>query len=301
MINMNVSWESEGVVQYRRLGKTDLEPSVLGFGCSMIASLATRHSRAEVETTLREARAAGVTFFDTADVYGQGDSERLLGKLFSHQREGVVVCTKAGLTVGAVESLVRFVKPIVNPVMRHWQTARVATKHARGHQERQCFDPSYLSRRIEESLRRLNMDWIDLFLLHNPPVDLPQQAVVIDVLNRLKTQGKLRHYGVSCRTLSDAHVWLAQPEIACLQIPIDRNCIEVAAPLLERAHTRGVGVIAREVLSQGALLNGSVTDAVQPLIQRPEIGVVLIGMTSRQHLHRNLQAFNDTSRHGHVA
>ncbi len=298
---MCVSLESEGSVQYRRLGNMDLEPSVLGFGCSMTASVATRYPAEEVESTLREAFEAGVTFFDTADVYGQGDSERMLGRLFSHQREGVIVCTKAGLTVGPVEGLVRLVKPVVNPVMRHWQTARVATRQARGRRERQCFDPEYLSRRIEGSLRRLNMDWIDLFLLHNPPVDLPQQEVVLDVLSSLKKQGKLRHYGVSCRTLGDAQVWLAQPEIACLQIPIDRNCIEVAAPLLERAHTRGVGVIAREVLSQGALMNGSVTDALQPLIQRPEISVVLIGMTSRQHLQGNLRAFNEGTRHGHVA
>lgn len=286
---------------YRRLGKTDLEPSVLGFGCSTIASLATRHTRVEVESTLREARAAGVTFFDTADVYGQGDSERMLGKLFSHQRQGVIVCTKAGLTVGPVEGLVRLVKPVVNPVVRYWRTAQVATRQARGHQERQCFDPEYLSRRIEGSLRRLNVDRIDLFLLHNPPVDLPQREGALDVLTNLKKQGKLRHYGVSCRTVEDAHAWLTQPDIACLQIPIDRNSIEAATPVLERAHSQGVGVIAREVLAQGALINGSVADALNPLLQRPEISVVLIGMTSRQHLHENLRAFNTATGCGHVA
>lgn len=286
---------------YRRLGKTDLEPSVFGFGCSTIASLATRHSPVEVESTLREARASGVTFFDTADVYGQGDSERMLGKLFSHQREGVIICTKAGLTVGPVEGLIRFVKPVVNPVMRHWSTARAATRQARGHQERQCFDPEYLSRRIEGSLRRLNVDWIDLFLLHNPPVDLPQREDVLNVLTHLRKQGKLRYYGVSCRTVEDAHRWIIQPHIACLQIPVDRNNIEAAIPLLQHAHARGVGVIAREVLAQGALINGSVDDALHPLLQRPEIGVVLIGMTSRRHLHENLLAFNTSTGCGHVA
>jgi aryl-alcohol dehydrogenase-like predicted oxidoreductase len=288
-------------VQCRRLGKTDLEPSVLGFGCSMIASLATRHSRAVVESTLWEARAAGITFFDTADVYGQGDSERMLGRLFSRQREGVIFCTKAGLTVGPVEGLVRFVKPIVNPVIRRWQTVRVATRQARRHQERQCFDPKYLSRRIEGSLRRLNVDRIDLFLLHNPPVDLPQRDIVFDLFNNLKKQGKLRHYGVSCRTLDDVHVWLAQPDITCLQVPIDRSAIETAAPVLERAYARGVGVIAREVFSQGALVSGSVTDALHPLLQRPEISVILAGMTSRQHLHENLRALDAATRRDYVA
>lgn len=288
-------------MQHRKLGRTDLEPSVLGFGCSMIASLATRHSRVEVESTIQEARAAGVTFFDTADVYGQGDSERMLGKLFAHQRDGVTICTKAGLTVGPVEGLIRLVKPVVNPVMRRWSTARVATRQARERQERQCFDRNYLSRRIEGSLRRLNMDWIDLFLLHNPPVDLPQQEGVFDVLNTLKAQGKIRHYGVSCRTVEDAYLWLTQPDIACLQIPVDRNSIGAAIPLLEQAYTRGVGVIAREVLAQGALTNGSVADALHPLLRRPEISVVLIGMTFRQHLYQNLRAVNTALGCGHVA
>jgi aryl-alcohol dehydrogenase-like predicted oxidoreductase len=225
----------------------------------------------------------------------------MLGKLFSRRRESVIVCTKAGLTVGPLEGLVRLVKPIINPVIRRWRTARVTTRQVRQHQERQCFDPEYLSRRIEGSLRRLNADRIDLFLLHNPPVELPQRDVVLDLLNNLKKQGKLRHYGVSCRTLHDAHGWLAQPDIACLEIPVDRSSIETATPVLERAYAQGVGVIAREVFSQGALIKGSVIDAVHPLIQRPEIGVVLVGMTSRQHLHENLRALDAATRHGHVA
>lgn len=288
-------------MQYRRLGDTDLEPSVLGFGCSMIASLATRYSRAEVEATLCEARDAGITFFDTADVYGQGDSERMLGKLFSHHRQHVIFCTKAGLTVGPLESLVKFAKPIINPVLRACPSARNATTQARRRQERQCFDPGYLSRRIEGSLSRLNVDCIDLFLLHNPPVDVPEREAVLDLLNDLKQQGKLRQYGVSCRTVEDAHVWLEQPNVACLQIPIDANSIASAASVLERAQARGIGVIAREVFSQGALAKGSVTDAMSPLIARPEIGVILAGMTCRQHLQENLRAVDWATRHGHAA
>lgn len=100
----------------------------------MIALLATRYSRTEVEASLREAREAGITFFDTADVYGQGDSERLLGKLFRSGGEGMILCTKAGLTVGSMEPVVRLAKPVVNSILRRWRTARVATTqvHAAG-------------------------------------------------------------------------------------------------------------------------------------------------------------------------
>lgn len=288
-------------MQYRRLGDTDLKPSVLGFGCSMIASLATRYSRAEVEATLCEAWDAGITFFDTADVYGQGDSERMLGKLFSHHRQSVIFCTKAGLTVGPLESLVKFAKPIINPVIRGWRSARIATTQARRRQERQCFDLAYLSRRIEGSLCRLNVDRIDLFLLHNPPIDVPERDAVLDLLNNLKQQGKLRQYGVSCRTVEDAQVWVEQPNVACLQIPIDANSIVSAASVLEHAQARGIGVIAREVFSHGVLANASVTDAMSPLIERPEIGVILAGMTCRPHLHENLRAIDSATRHGHAA
>jgi aryl-alcohol dehydrogenase-like predicted oxidoreductase len=298
---MQTCWGLEQTVQYRRLGNTDLEPSVLGFGCSMIASLATRYSQAEVEATLCEARDAGVTFFDTADVYGQGDSERMLGKLFSHQRRDVLFCTKAGLTVGPVERLVKLAKPIVNPVIRGWRTVRTATTQARRRQERQCFEPEYLSQRIEGSLRRLNVDHIDLFLLHNPPVDVPQRDAVFSLLTDLKRQGKLRQYGVSCRTVDDAYAWLEQPDIACLQIPIDRSSVESVASVLERAYVRGIGVIAREVFSQGVLARDSVVNAVSPLLARPEISVVLAGMTCRQHLHENLRAVDVAMRPEYVA
>lgn len=288
-------------MQYRKLGSTDLAPSVLGFGCSMIASLATRYSRLEVESTLREAREAGITFFDTADVYGQGDSERMLGNVFRNQREGMILCTKAGLTVGPVEGLVRFAKPVANFVMRRWGRARTLSTQARRRQEGQCFKPDYLRRRIEGSLRRLSVDRIDLFLLHNPPVDMPKREAVFDLLNQLKQQGKLRYFGVSCRSLGDAGAWLEQPDIACVQIPIDRSCLEAAIPVLERARTRGVGVVVREVFSHDVLARGDVSDALHPLLQRPEIGVVLAGMTCRRHLRENLQAVERAMECSHVA
>ncbi len=288
-------------MQYRKLGNTGLTPSVLGFGCSMIASLATRYSRAEVEACLREARDAGITFFDTADVYGQGDSERLLGKLFRSRGEGMILCTKAGLTVGPLENLIRLAKPILNPIMRRWRTAQVATTQARRRQERQCFDPDHLRRRIEGSLRRLTVDRIDLFLLHNPPVDMPLRDAVFELLTRCKAQGKLRQIGVSCRTLNDAYEWLGQPEVACVQIPLDGTCIDSARPLLERARAQQVGVIAREVFAHEAWARGSVSEALRPLVQHPEIGVVLAGMSCRRHVQENIRALDVAMRCGHVA
>lgn len=298
---MRIFSGQELTVQYRKLGNTDLTPSLLGFGCSMIASLATRHSRGEVEATLRAARESGITFFDTADVYGQGDSERLLGRVYREQGEGMILCTKAGLTVGSVEGFVRMVKPALNVLMRRWPSARGTATHARRRQERQCFDPGYLRGRIEGSLRRLSVDRIDLFLLHNPPVEFPQRDEVFELLLRLKADGMVRHIGVSSRSLEEADSWVGHPSVACVQVPLDRTRIESARPLLQRAGTLGVGVIAREILSQRALAGGTVSDAFRPLLQHQEVGVVLAGMGCRAHLRENLQAIEETIRCVHVA
>lgn len=288
-------------MQYRKLGNTDLAPSVLGFGCSMIASLATRYSRTEVEASLREAREAGITFFDTADVYGQGDSERLLGRLYRSGGEGMILCTKTGLTVGSMEPVVRLVKPVVNSILRRWLTARVATTQVRRRQERQCFDPDYLSGRIEGSLRRLSVDRIDLLLLHNPPLNVSQRDGVFELLTRFKAQGKLCWFGVSCRSLDDAYEWLGQPDVACVQIPIDRSRIEAAIPVLERAQAQRVGVIAREVFAHDALAKGGVPYAFRPLVQRSEIGVILAGMSCRRHVRENVRGMDVAMRCIHVA
>lgn len=288
-------------MQYRRLGNTDLRPSLLGFGCSMIASLATRHSRGEVEATLRAARDSGITFFDTADVYGQGDSERLLGRVYRDHGDGMILCTKAGLTVGPVEGLVRMAKPMLNVLLRRWSSARGVTTSTRRRQERQCFDPEYLRRRIEGSLQRLGVECLDLFLLHNPPINLPQRDEVCELLVRLKEDGKLRHFGVSCRSLVDADSWIGQSGVACVQVPLDRSRVDSALPILERAGALGVGVIAREVLSRNTQPDGSIADAFRPLVQRSEIGVLLAGMGCRAHLRENLQAIEEIVRCVHVA
>ena len=150
-------------------------------------------------------------------------------------------------------------------------------------------------------MRRLSVDRIDLFLLHNPPVDLPQREGVFELLTRFKAQGKLRWFGVSCRSLDDAYEWLGQPDVACVQIPVDRSRIEAAIPVLERARAQQVGVIAREVFGHDVLANGSVSDALGPLVERAEIGVVLAGMSCRRHVQENVRALDVAMRCSHVA
>ena len=126
-------------MKYKQLGNTNLKPSELGFGCSHIASLTTRHSNKEVLKTLKLAFDCGINFFDTADVYGQGDSERVLGKALGQQREQVIYCSKAGLTLTAPQHFVRYVKPLIRPILTKFPSASKKTTEIRQQIERQCF------------------------------------------------------------------------------------------------------------------------------------------------------------------
>lgn len=286
------------------LGSTDLGVSRLGFGCSTIASLATRHTPAEVQATLLAAVERGITFFDTADVYGQGDSERLLGRLLAGRREPLVVCTKVGMRLSQSQQVIRLVKPVLSPLLRRWRGGRARTTALRQASQRQCFEPHYLRHRIEASLRRLRVERLDLLLLHSPPVEIAEHDEVLALLQGLRAGGQLRWFGVSAARTSHATRWAQWPGLSCLQLPLTPALDEAghacalpadALALLADLRDRGIGVIAREVYGGGVL-------AAQPALRRcaiaavlaaPAVAVALVGMGSRAHLEDNLLACAD--------
>lgn len=285
-----------------QLGRTDLRASRLGCGCSQIASLTTRHSHREIEHVLLSAYEQGINFFDTADVYGQGDSERLLGKLFHSRRDQVILCTKAGLSVGPLQPLVRAVKPVLHPLFRQFAGLRGSAGRVRRHAEGQCFRPDHLRTQVEASLRRLRTDYLDLFLLHSPPVVIANDDQVFKMLARLCREGLIRNIGVSCNTAAEAERFLARDDVSCLQLPVNLNEREMLAEILPRANQKGTGVISREPFDGQTLLSSRrlaefcatrpgfspARVALQFLLQNENTGVVLVGMTGREHLFENL-------------
>lgn len=284
------------------LGATDLRASRLGFGCSTIASLATRHAPAEVQATLLAAIEQGVTFFDTADVYGQGDSERLLGRLLAGRRESLVVSTKVGMRLSQSQALIRLVKPVLSPLLRRWRGGRARTTTLRQASERQCFEPQYLRQRIEASLRRLRVERLDLLLLHSPPVEVADHDEVLALLQSMHSGGLLRWFGVSAAQTSHASRWAQWPGLQCLQLPLTpvsdgAGCALPAdvLALLTDLRSRGVGVIAREVYGGGALAAHAASrrQALAAVLTAPAVAVALVGMGSRAHLAENLRAVAD--------
>ena len=289
-------------MDYLYFGVSNLKPSKLGCGCSHIASLSTRHSRKEVQSTLLEAFDQGINFFDTADIYGQGDSERLLGKLFKNQRDKVIFCTKAGLTLRLSQSLIRLAKPVLQPVIRKWKSVRKQANAARKQAEKNCFEPKYLANQIEGSLRRLQTDYVDLFLLHSPSSAISQDESIFAMLDTLKSQGKILHYGVSCASADDAMVYLSKKRLFYLQVPANLMRPDVLNKVLPTARKKDCIVISREPFEGGRIFNSPKLKefcakqlnrppaqvALGYLLQRNDTGIVLTGMTCRKNLYNNL-------------
>jgi len=220
-------------VKYRPLGRTGLTVSEIGFGAWGIGGMTAGETSygktddARSVAALERAFALGVTFYDTAPAYGDGHSEELIGAALAERRQGVVIATKAGL-----ES---FDRP-------------------------PDFSPSGLRLSLEQSLRRLRTDYVDLFQLHNPPPDLFRRAPEsYAALEDMVREGKIRSFGVSVKAPEEALAMLEHHPIAAVQINLNMLDIRaIEAGLFELAVRRGVGIIARTPLCFG-FLSGAAT------------------------------------------
>ena len=161
-------------MKYRRLGTTEIEVSEVAFGLWTV-STGWWGQMTEQEGTLllQKAFDHGVTLFDTADTYGEGLGETILAKAFPPRRHEIVIATKFGYD---------------------WYNHQVRE----GHRERpQDFSLEFVRHACEQSLRRLNTDYIDLYQLHNPRLTTIQEDELFGLLEQLVEEGKIRHYGVA--------------------------------------------------------------------------------------------------------
>lgn len=261
----------------------------LGLGGSHLASLSTRPGKAEIDALLDDAYAAGIRFFDTADVYGQGDSERRLARLAA--KTDVMICTKAGLALGVSQSLIRLAKPFLRPLLLRLKRGSQAAASLRQSSQTTNFDPDHLRRQLRGSLKRLRRDRVDVFLLHNPTLDDLADGTLLALLAEVKSQGLAKRVGISCYDLSDARQILQTGGIDALQIPLNAQTLPEAEPVLSMAAEQSVLIIAREVLPASIRQSLGITDGLAPLVADPRISVILSGTTSRAHLAQNVQAF----------
>jgi aryl-alcohol dehydrogenase-like predicted oxidoreductase len=244
-------------MHHHSFGATKLRVSALGLGCSCLGGNLQRGSRRQSITTLHAALDAGINFYDTADSYGQGQSEKLLGQAFKHQRDQVIFATKAGYCLSSAGSFLSKAKPVLKPLVRMLKSKGSKLDKARGSFLKQNFSRDYLIQSVEGSLKRLQTDYLDLFQLHSPAAEVIQNIEVFETLADLQQQGKLRHYGVSCETTEDALLCLDVPGLSSLQVEVNLLTQEAITKLLPAAQQRGIAVIARQPFASGKLFKGS--------------------------------------------
>ena len=210
---------------YRALGRTGWNVSAIGFGAWAIGGTWGQTDDTAAMAALHRALDRGVNFFDTADVYGDGHSEKLMARLRRERPgEAFYVATKAG----------RRLNPHV----------------AEGYRDLRPF--------VERSLGNLEVEALDLLQLHCPPTAVYTMPEVFAALDDLVKQGKLRHYGVSVERIDEAMAALKYPGVQSVQIIFNLFRQRPAEVFLPAAQAAQVGVLARLPLSSG-MLSGKFT------------------------------------------
>jgi aryl-alcohol dehydrogenase-like predicted oxidoreductase len=237
----------------RRLGSTELEVSEIGLGCQSLGGGLYHRDDREATRVLLRAAEAGISFFDTADHYSLGRSESLIGKVFRGRRHGVVLSTKVGTTYSPVTTIALRARPLLRPLSRALRPLKLSLHRMRAAQRGYDFSPEYLEQAVHKCLRRLRTDYLDLLLLHKPPLAELQRSECFDALQKLRSQGKIRYYGVSCDGVEDAHFSLKISEVSAIQIGVSLLDQAAVAEILPLAQRRNCAVIARNPRGQGHL------------------------------------------------
>ena len=308
-------------MKYQQFGNTGLKVSALGLGAAPIGS---RTDPDESKVTLNKAFELGINFYDTAPSYGQGSSEEIIGEVFQQKREQVIITTKVGNSPTTTLKAVSKFKPLLRSLMRQIPGIRSSVQKFVNSQNKIDFEPSYIAKSAEDSLRRLRSDYIDLLLLHSPSREVIERGDVFEQLQSLKQQGKIRYYGAST-DLENALFILKNPEleISALQITLnlfEQEAIEQVIPLAKK---RGIAIVAREPFAHGKLIPKSadmdteglkyvgpceaddrfdfltqdgartITQAaLQFVLQTEGVSVVLAGMSKAKHVQANVSTFS---------
>jgi aryl-alcohol dehydrogenase-like predicted oxidoreductase len=213
-------------MNYRQLGTTDMRVSEISFGAWAIGGSWGPVRDEESYAALNRAVDLGVNFIDTADVYGDGRSEQLIGRLLKERKEEIFVATKAG--------------------------RRLSPHTADG------YNRTNLESFLDRSLKNLRVDSVDLLQLHCPPTEVYYRPEVFRALDELKRKGKIRYYGVSVEKVAEALKATEYVDLQSVQIIFNMFRLKPAIEFFPKAKERKVGVIVRVPLASG-LLTGKIT------------------------------------------
>ena len=227
-------------MKYKILGRTGLRVSEIGLGTMVHAGHFGPMKDSESLSAIDTALELGVNFIDTSDAYGAGYSESLLGKALKGRRDKVILATKGG---------------------------NIMTGPNRG---KRNFAPDYIDGVLLDSLKRLETDYVDLYQLHNPTVDVIQRDDVWEVLEKRKKEGKIRFYGVSINTMEEGVAAVKDGRSDTVQVEYNLLTQEPEEKIFPLAQVANVGMIARVPLRRG-LLTGKMTVDDQTKLQADDV------------------------------
>jgi aryl-alcohol dehydrogenase-like predicted oxidoreductase len=209
-------------MQHRTLGKTGFSISEISLGTWQVGGKwGEPFSHATADRILNDAVDAGINFIDTADVYGDGESEKAVGRLVRSRSERVYVATKCG----------RRLQP---------HTA-------------EAYQPAALRGFVEDSLRNMGLETLDLVQLHCPPTEVYYRPEIFEVFDRLKEEGKILNLGVSVEKVEEGLKAIEYPNVTTVQVIFNMFRQRPAELLFKEAQRRNVGLIVRVPLASGLL------------------------------------------------
>ena len=300
-------------MEYRTLGETNLLCSILGLGTGRLTSVSSKLSRKQALRVVNVAADLGINFIDTADSYGQGDSEIVVGQAIRGSRDKFIVASKIGYRFAGAGKLMAMMKPLIKPALRQFRHSRslVATIRrdaSAANLLQQDFSPDYLERALNDSLRRLRTDYLDILYLHDVPLAVVKAGAVFEVLNRVHNAGKVRYFGFSANDPAVLETALNKPGIIVVQTAVHPwRSTSVWATLKKLAEAR-IGVVANHIFASGAMRQDGETTAQQRQLlevgrrygmsarqiligfaaAQPSVCSILIGTTDCGHLRQNV-------------
>lgn len=296
-------------MRFVRVPRLDRDVSVLGFGC---ASLGSRISAAQGRRAIAQALDLGLSWFDVAPSYGDGQAEALLGLALRGQRDMVVICTKFGIAPAALPLPVRLIRPLARRAVAAFPGLRRAAAGARPTGQRAPIDPAAIEASVTRSLRLLRTDYIDVLAVHEPTLQDVANAHIFDVLRRLVERGMVRAVSIAGTPQCIEAAVRARHPVDFAQFP-DTPLTNAAASLRERLPAPAPMFITHGVFGAG-LAQGIASASAQQraqimtLAERHGIdvskslndlllrfafsnnadGVVIVSMFGPEHIERNI-------------
>ena len=267
--------------------------SVVGVGCGRVGSVSNPVSMREIEATLEAAVQSGVNLFDTADIYGQGDSERTLSRLLRRHRDRVFVVTKIGGRHAPYAGLSRLAKPLLRVLARSRPKLRNAVIATRSTTVVHVFSPPNLLRAAEASRRRLGLDQLPGVLLHDPSTETLRKPEIYDFLGELLRSGKAARVGASVNSIAAVEAAMSIPAVTMIQAPLGVADALPGTAILEEIRQRNVGLFVRGVIrnpDRGIYEERSLRESLSAAIAPDFVTAAIIGVSTRQHLNELLSS-----------